>query len=58
MGKPHMIAAVFIVLSTSLLAPSQEPGSTLQGVVTYAGGRLTTPSRTPDQDAPLLINKK
>jgi hypothetical protein len=56
MGKPHMIAALVIVLSTSLLVSSPEPGRGLQSIAPQAGGSQKG-GPTEDPDAPLLIRK-
>ncbi len=58
MGRPHLIAALIIVLSTSLLLPGHdEPGHYIQTAIPQAGGNAAG-SNNLDADAPLLIRKR
>lgn len=55
MGKLHLIAAVIIVLATSLFAPGDRPGDPLASIAPMAGGQALPYER--DADAPLILDK-
>lgn len=55
MGKLHLVAAIIVVLATSLFAPGDGPGDPLKSVATMAGGKALPYER--DADAPLILDK-
>ena len=56
MGRPHLLAALVIVLSTSLLLPADKPEHYVQTAIPQAGGNDA--AKSADDSAPLLIKKQ